>query len=285
MKVFMTTSGVAVQTGEDELSLLDLPHPDPVAALSDNDLDLASSKVERRIELRSATLLAPVPSDGRLFLVGANYCSHIAEAGLHTPERVGGLQVPASAVSAPFEAIVLPEEAPAQVDYEGEIAVVVSTAGHGLAAGTGWRHIAGICVANDVSARDVQLAGMQDGRVANMDAIVRGKSFPTFKPLGPCLLSVDEFRDGQSLTLTTTVNGERRQHATTEEMLFDFAEVVEGISQTNELRPGDVILTGTPAGVGLTEQRFLRSGDIVEISVDRIGTISNTVTDRPISGG
>jgi 2-keto-4-pentenoate hydratase/2-oxohepta-3-ene-1,7-dioic acid hydratase in catechol pathway len=276
MRLFLTPDGIATQSG-DEYALLDVPHRDPVSALLDREHPVEAAAVLRRAPFDEMALLPPVSAGARLFLLGANYRSHIEEAGLVTPARAAGVAVPASAACGPYQPITLPVEAPTQVDYEGEVAVLVGVGGESIAAGKGWDHIAAVCVANDVSARDVQRAGMKDGRVTDISAVIRGKSFPTFKPLGPCVLSIDEVRGCAPLNLTTRVNGEIRQRASTADMLFDFGQVVEGISAISELKPGDVILTGTPAGIGAVSNRFLAAGDVVEVDVDRIGTLRNAV--------
>jgi len=277
VRLYMTADGIARADGDDEMAVLDLSHPDLASALADPDVDLQRAPVRRRLAVEEADLLPPVASSAKLILVGANYRSHIEEASLTTPSRVGGIEIPRSAASPPFAPIVLPAEAPNEVDYEGEIAVIIGTAGRSIGPGSGWDHIAGVCAANDVSARDVQLAGMLDGRVIDMSAIIRGKSFPTFKPLGPCLLTVDELRERDPLELITRVNGVERQRGSTADMIFDFGQIVEGISETIGLEVGDVILTGTPSGVGLVDRRFLEAGDVVEVHVDHIGAVRNPV--------
>jgi 2-keto-4-pentenoate hydratase/2-oxohepta-3-ene-1,7-dioic acid hydratase in catechol pathway len=276
MRLYQTTHGIARADDDDELAVLDVPHPDISALLSDTDVDAAHAPIRARLSKSDAVLLAPNSPAAKLILVGANYRSHIKEAGLQTPTRAMGLPVPAAAICAPFVSITLPAEAPTMVDYEGEIAVVIGRAGRDIPVGSGWDHIAGLCVANDVSARDVQLAGMQNGRVTDIEKIIRGKTFPSFKPIGPCILTADDIRD-RPLTLTTRVNGSQRQHADTSEMLFDFGQVVEQISATIDLTCGDIILTGTPSGVGLADNRYLRAGDVVEVDVDLIGTLCNKV--------
>jgi 2-keto-4-pentenoate hydratase/2-oxohepta-3-ene-1,7-dioic acid hydratase in catechol pathway len=276
MRLYQTSQGIARADDDDELAVLDVPHPDISALLSDTDVDAAHVPIRARLSKSDAVLLAPNSPAAKLILVGANYRSHIKEAGLQTPKRAMGLAVPAAAIGAPFASITLPAEAPTMVDYEGEIAVVIGRAGRDIPAGSGWDHIAGLCVANDVSARDVQLAGMQNGRVTDIEKIIRGKTFPSFKPIGPCILTADDIRD-RPLTLTTRVNGSQRQHADTSEMLFDFGQVVEQISATIDLTCGDIILTGTPSGVGLADNRYLRAGDVVEVDVDLIGTLCNKV--------
>jgi 2-keto-4-pentenoate hydratase/2-oxohepta-3-ene-1,7-dioic acid hydratase in catechol pathway len=276
MRLYQTSKGIARADDDDELAVLDVPHPHISALLSDNDVDAAHVPIRARLSVTDAVLLPPNSPAGQLILVGANYRSHIEEAGLQTPTRAMGLAVPAAAISAPFAPIVLPAEAPTMVDYEGEIAVLIGHPGRDIPAGSGWDHIAGLCVANDISARDVQLAGMQNGQVTDIAKIIKGKTFPSFKPIGPCIVTADDIKDCP-LTLTTRVNGSQRQHAVTSEMLFDFAQVVEQISATIELKPGDIILTGTPSGVGMADNRYLQAGDVVEVEVDLIGTLRNTV--------
>jgi 2-keto-4-pentenoate hydratase/2-oxohepta-3-ene-1,7-dioic acid hydratase in catechol pathway len=277
MRLYVTAEGIARAEGEDEMAVLDLAHPDLMSVLADSDVELGSAPVRHRLPVEEADLLPPVSPSAKLILVGANYRSHIEETGLTTPSRVGGIEIPRGAAGPPFAPIVLPAEAPNEVDYEGEIAVIIGIAGRSIAPGSGWDHIAGVCAANDVSARDVQLAGMQDGRVVDMSAIIKGKSFPTFKPLGPCLLTADELRERDPLELITRVNGVERQRGSTADMIFNFGQIVEGISETMDLEVGDVILTGTPAGVGVVDRRFLEAGDVVEVRVDHIGTVRNTV--------
>jgi 2-keto-4-pentenoate hydratase/2-oxohepta-3-ene-1,7-dioic acid hydratase in catechol pathway len=275
VRLYQTNQGIA-RENNGELAVLDVPHPSIADLLGDTGTDPQRAPIRARLSTSEAVLLAPISSEATLIIVGANYRSHIEEAGLQTPTRAMGLPVPATAISAPFAPIVLPAEAPTMVDYEGEIAVVIGQAGRDIPAGSGWGHIAGLCVANDVSARDVQLAGMQNGRVTDIEKIIKGKTFPSFKPIGPCIVTVDDIRD-RTLALTTRVNGSQRQHADTSEMLFDFGQVVEQISATIDLTCGDIILTGTPSGVGLADNRYLRAGDVVEVDVDLIGTLRNTV--------
>lgn len=276
VRLFQTDHGIA-RGDDDGLAILDLPHENLVELLSDVDTDPAQAQVRRRVSHSDCTIAAPVPASTRIILVGANYRSHIEEAGLRVPTRVMGMPIPATALAGPYDKVALPIEAPTQVDYEGELAVLVGKAGKDIASGSGWDHIAGVCVANDISARDVQHAGFKDGRIVDMNAVLRGKSFPAFKPLGPCIATVDEIRDDGALSLRTRVNGELRQDGTTADMLFDFAAVVEGISAQFEVLVGDVILTGTPSGVGASDGRFLRPGDVVEVEADRIGAVRNEI--------
>jgi 2-keto-4-pentenoate hydratase/2-oxohepta-3-ene-1,7-dioic acid hydratase in catechol pathway len=275
MHLYQTSAGIGrLEAGE--LAILDVPHPDVATLLGDPGADPARARVLERQPLSDATIRMPMRT-GKLILLGANYHSHIKEAGLQVPPRAAGLVIPSLPLNDPFGAIVLPDDAPGQVDYEGEVAVLIGKGGRSIAPGTGWEYIAGLCVANDVSARDVQLAGMEGGRVTDMSLVVKGKAYPTFKPLGPCVVTADEVRHGRGLRLRTLVNGEERQNAQTSDMVFGFAAVVEGVSADIEISPGDIILTGTPAGVGLASRRFLKPGDVVEVEVEGIGAIRNEV--------
>jgi 2-keto-4-pentenoate hydratase/2-oxohepta-3-ene-1,7-dioic acid hydratase in catechol pathway len=174
--------------------------------------------------------------------------------------------------------IVLPLEAADQVDYEAELAVIIGTGGKDIRARDAWNHVGGFTVANDVSARDIQLQGMDNGSVVDMAAIQRSKTFPTFKPLGPAVVTPDEFTQPLDLAITSRVNGELRQSGRTNEMLFSVAQIVEAVSGRIRLTPGDLILTGTPAGVGLASGSYLEDGDTVEVAIEGIGHLRNTVT-------
>lgn len=278
LQLFRTTQGIARADGE-ELAVLDISgQPSIAQLLADTPADVSGIPVRARLAMTDAVLRAPVDSAGRMFLLGLNYRSHIKEVGLQAPPRPIGLPISSTALSGPFAPIVQPPEAPDHVDYEGEIAIVVGRPCHALTQGSGWDHIAGMCVANDVSARDIQHEGTRDGQLVDIAAIVRAKSFPSFKPLGPCIVTADSVRDQGALTVVTRVNGDQRQQGSTDDMVFEFGEIVEALSHQTELHCGDVILTGTPAGVGETSGRFLSAGDVVEVDVAGIGTIRNQVT-------
>ncbi|GAA4554937.1 hypothetical protein GCM10023175_54260 [Pseudonocardia xishanensis] len=169
---------------------------------------------------------------------------------------------------------MLPEFAAEEVDYEGEVALIIGTPARRVKVDRAWHHLAGLTAANDVSARDVQL-----GRRAHVGRpnVPVAKSFDSFKPLGPCMLSADDVDAGQPLVVRTHVDDELRQHASTTDMIFGFAELVSEISHYVTLEPGDVILTGTPAGVAENTGKFLKAGQTVRVEVDGVGTLSNSV--------
>ena len=280
--IYRTPGGLARGEGS-ELLLLDLPYRDLGALLADAGdrrgamLRLREAPVRQRVPVSGADLLAPVAAPGQLVLVGANYADHVAEAGMPTPEAPVFLLVPDTGLAGPMDDIRLPREAPSQVDYEGELAVVLAARGSDIPVARGWEHIAGLTVVNDVSARDVQLSAMRAGTIHDVETLARAKSFPTFKPLGPAALMADDLAEQPDLQLQTFVNGQVRQQGRTSEMLFDLAEIIAYVSSRMELRAGDVLLTGTPSGVGLADGHYLAAGDRVEVRVEGIGSLHNTV--------
>jgi 2-keto-4-pentenoate hydratase/2-oxohepta-3-ene-1,7-dioic acid hydratase in catechol pathway len=174
-----------------------------------------------------------------------------------------------NALNGPHDPIVLPRTS-LQVDWEVELAVIIGREGKRILRKDAFDHIAGFCVMNDVSGRDVQLSESQ---------WFRGKSFDTFAPLGPAIVTPDEIADVHNLRLTTEVNGERMQDGNTRDLIFDVPAIIEFISQDITLVPGDVIATGTPSGVGFFRDPpiVLKEGDAVECSIENIGGIRNEV--------
>jgi 2-keto-4-pentenoate hydratase/2-oxohepta-3-ene-1,7-dioic acid hydratase in catechol pathway len=285
MRLYRTTRGLARGDG-DALLLLDLPHPDVGSLLADDIARARTARVTDRVAPDSVTLLAPVSAPATVVVVGANYRDHVVEAGIVMPAAPQFFTVPAGRdfFTAHGSPIVLPAEAPGQVDYEAELAVVIGIGGKDIRAADAWHHVGGFSVANDVSARDVQFRGMRDGSVVDLPAIQRSKTFPTFKPMGPAVVTPDEFTQPLDLTITTHVNGEQRQQGRTADMLFPVAEIIEAVSATITLAPGDVLLTGTPAGVGLASGSYLKAGDTVVVAIDGIGELRNAVTAEGLPG-
>lgn len=272
-RVAQTARGVARIEGE-EVHLLDLA-PSLDELLRAGLLDRASTAPVREVAaLGTVPLLAPVRRPGKICVVGLNYAAHAREIGADVPSHPRFHFAAGSAVGNPGDAIVLPEIAAEEVDYEGEVALVIGATARRVDVDRAWRHVAGLTAANDVSARDVQL-----GRRAHVGRpnVPVAKSFDSFKPLGPCMLSADDVDAGQPFVVRTYVDEEVRQQASTADMIFGFAELVAEISQYVTLEPGDVILTGTPAGVAENTGRFLRAGQTVRVEVDGVGTLSNPV--------
>ena len=222
------------------------------------------------VEPRSrARLCAPIPRPGKVIGVARNYVAHAAERGSEPPEEPVLFLKSSSAVIGPEDEILLPEVS-VQVDYEGELAVVIGRTGRNLDPADALASVAGYCAANDVSARDFQ-------NVRGQRFI--GKSCDTFAPLGPVLVTVDEIADPQDLAIRTTLSGEVVQSGRTKEMIFPVAAILAFASRLMTLEPGDVVLTGTPEGVGVARvpPRFLQDGDVVEVAVERVGRLRNYV--------
>lgn len=222
------------------------------------------------LPLEACRLLAPIPAPGKLLFSGLNYRSHTEEnpAAVLPVSPQFFAKLP-SAVIGPGETIVLPAPE-SQVDYEVELAAVIGVTTRAVTRENALDCVFGYTVVNDVSARDVQFRDNQ---------ITTGKGFDTFCPMGPAIALAGGIPDPQALRVESYVNGERRQSSATADMLFSVAELIAFISAHITLYPGDVISTGTPAGVGTFRKPplFLQPGDVVEVAVDAIGSLRNPV--------
>lgn len=220
-------------------------------------------------ELAELRLLAPVPTPSKFIAVGRNYRAHAAESGSQVPDEPMLFGIMPSAVNDPYGDVVLPTQSD-QIDWEGELAVVIGKRARRVEQAQALNFIAGYTVINDFSARDLQRRDVQWSRA---------KSFDTFKPMGPCLTSVDELGLAEDLHLSVKVNGKQKQDARTSLMVFPVAVLIEYISAFCTLQPGDIIATGTPAGVGQGEnpKSFLKAGDVVETEIDGIGRMVNRI--------
>jgi 2-keto-4-pentenoate hydratase/2-oxohepta-3-ene-1,7-dioic acid hydratase in catechol pathway len=168
----------------------------------------------------------------------------------------------------------LPRTAPDRVDYEGELGIVVGRSGRDIPEESAWDFVAGATVADDISARDIQ-SGENPGLPMASPALAKG--FDGFKPLGPALLTTDELRQYDTLGITTEVNGVVRQSSSTAELVFSVPALLAFVSSFLTLEAGDVVLTGTPGGTGVAGGRFLEAGDVVAVTVEHIGTLTNTI--------
>lgn len=236
------------------------------------------ASVKEVVPLDAVATLPPVRRPGKVCIVGLNYSDHAREIGAEPPAAPRFSWAAGSAVVGPHDDIVLPGLAPGEVDYEGELALVIGARAERVAEQHAWRYVAGITAANDVSARDVQLGR---GAHASGPNIGVAKSFDTFKPLGPALLTADELGPDTPLRIRTRVDGEVRQSSTTANLIFGVERLVSTISHYATLEPGDVVLTGTPGGVALTTGRYLTDGQVVEVKLERVGTLRNRVVRRP----
>ncbi|WP_286900169.1 MULTISPECIES: fumarylacetoacetate hydrolase family protein [Achromobacter] len=241
------------------------PLPDTLAPLRLSDVDLR----------------APLPRPRRnVWCVGRNYHAHAKELSASVfkdndanPESwpIVFTKVPECVVG-PHAQVLLPVGVSAQIDYEAELGVVIGKTGKNIARGAAMEHVFGYTVINDVTARDVQMRHQQWDM---------GKSFDTFCPMGPWIVTADAF-DGTRTRVRCWVNGELRQDGPTENMIFDIPALIETISRGITLYPGDVIATGTPAGVGmgLTPPRYLATGDVVRVEVEGLGSIENEFVEK-----
>ena len=260
---------LAIEGAEGWLAL-DLDHADLVRLLRESGGELPPPAAD------SAAIAEPDFSfplrPGKVIAIGLNYMDHVRESGVEPPPRPLVFAKFPSTVIGPGQPIVLNPAVAERVDWEGELALVV---GRPLTKATPEEAMAavfGYTIANDVSARDVQFA---DGQW------IRGKNLDSFCPLGPVIVGAADVGDPQSLRLRTSVNGEVVQDASTAEMIFPVAELLSFCSQSFTLEPGDVMLTGTPWGCGefMQPQRSLAHGDLVEIDIERVGTLRNPVLD------
>lgn len=220
---------------------------------------------------RGAKLLPPVPNPAKIVCVGLNYRDHAAESGVPIPKDPVLFSKYATALIGPEESIVLPAVSQ-EVDYEAELVIVIGKKGRHLTKENAAACIAGYTIGHDVSARDWQLK--KDGKQWMV-----GKTFDTFAPLGPELVTADEVGDPHALSIKLRLNGQTMQDSNTRQMIFSTAEVVAYLSQVFTLEPGDLVYTGTPPGVGAARKPpvFLKGGDVVEIEIDKLGVLRNPV--------
>jgi 2-keto-4-pentenoate hydratase/2-oxohepta-3-ene-1,7-dioic acid hydratase in catechol pathway len=221
------------------------------------------------VKRSEAYWLAPVPRPGKILCIGLNYRDHAAESNMPIPERPVVFSKFATAVIAPGEAVVLPP-ASAQVDYEAELAVVIGRHAKNVSASRAFDCVLGYTAFNDVSARDFQFA---DGQWQ------RGKSCDTFAPMGPKIVTSDVVPNPHQLSIKLTLNGQTMQNSNTDQLIFGVPQLIEFLSQTITLEPGDVIATGTPPGVGFARKPpvFLRAGDVMEVDIESVGKLNSQV--------
>lgn len=222
------------------------------------------------IGIDSAILDVPLDCTGKLLAIGRNYLAHIEETRATRPDHPLLFGKFPSSLTGPYADVAIDPELTREADYEVELAVVIGPGGRSIVAADAYRAVVGYAVANDLSSRDNQRDESQ---------WIRSKSFDGFCPLGPWITTSDEVADPANLRLTTDVNGERRQDSNTSLMLFGIPELIEYLSQGISLLPGDVVLTGTPSGVGLGMEppRFLQPGDVVRCEIESLGHLENTM--------
>ncbi len=225
----------------------------------------ATAKSAKRMALSSVRLLAPVARPGKVFAIGLNYADHIAESNMETPANQVWFTKAVTSVNGPYDAIEIAKNGPF-VDYEIELVAVIGKRGRNIANADAAAHVFGYCVGNDVTERAWQHRTPQWSL---------GKSFDTHAPIGPWITTADEAGDPHALGLRCFVNGEKRQESNTKHLVFNVWDQIEHLSQAMTLEPGDLIFTGTPAGIGaaMEPRRFLKAGDIVRCEIDGLGAI------------
>ncbi len=220
-------------------------------------------------DIEEVDILPPIKYPGKIICLGLNYKSHVLETGREMPSDIVIFMKPRTSVAGPYDIIDVPKIIK-QLDYEGELAIVVGRRGRFIGVEEAHNYILGYMIMNDLSARDFQFS---DGQWT------RGKGFDGFAPIGPWIVTLDEIGDPHKLRIRTWVNDELRQDGSTSEMIFKIPEIVSRVSMVMTLEPGDIISTGTPAGVGFVhgEDKLLKDGDKVRIEIEGIGFIENTV--------
>jgi 2-keto-4-pentenoate hydratase/2-oxohepta-3-ene-1,7-dioic acid hydratase in catechol pathway len=219
----------------------------------------------------TATLLSPVPDPSKIICLGLNYRDHAVETGAEIPAEPIVFSKYSTSLIGHGAEILLPEES-SQVDYEAELVVVIGRGGRRIKRENALEHVAGYTIGHDVSARDWQLS--KPGKQWMM-----GKTFDTFAPVGPAIVTPSEVEDPHALGIRLRLNGQTMQESTTAQLIFKVDEIVAYLSKVFTLQPGDLIFTGTPPGVGMARKPplWLKPGDVVEVEIDKLGVLRNTV--------
>ena len=250
-------------------------HPDLLSLISSgNDETIPGAMTNaKRYELADVQLLPPIMKPDKILCIGLNYESHRKETGRPVAKYPTIFTRFANTQIGHQEPIWLPSES-TNLDYEGELAVIIGKSGWKIPEEKALEHIAGYSCYNDATIRDWQRHTSQ---------FTPGKNFPHTGSFGPWLVTADEIPDPSSLSLTTRLNGEVMQHATTDMLIFTIPVLINYISRFTQLEPGDVISTGTPGGVGFKRdpQIFMKTGDIVKVEISGIGTLTNSIKDEP----
>lgn len=270
----------AGQSRAEELSQALLP-ADPVAFIANGDfaikaakeaIDYAASIKEASFfyKIDTVTLGSPILRPNKIICVGLNYRDHINEMKREIPTVPLIFAKYSPAIIGPHDDIPLNAHLTQKLDYEGELAFVIGKKGKNISKENALDYVAGYCVVNDITARDMQKRTLQ---------WLQGKTLDASLPMGPYLVTKDEVADPHKLDITLTVNGEVRQQSNTEHLVFDVPYLVEFLSHIVTLEPGDVVCTGTPGGVGEARGIFLKAGDVVKVEVESLGYIENCIVE------
>jgi 2,4-diketo-3-deoxy-L-fuconate hydrolase len=219
------------------------------------------------VEFEPARLGAPIPAPRQVFALAVNYPDHAGEAGATLPGAPYVFAKFPSCITGPHDDVILPSD---RADWEAELVVVIGRRAHHVAENDAWDHVAGLTIGQDISERRVQFG-------KPIPNLTMAKSFPTFGPTGPAIVTLDEIADRDALPLTCSINGETMQHANTRDMVFTVPQMIAAISANVPLLPGDLIFTGTPAGVGSTRdpRRYLAPGDVIDSAIEGLGAMRN----------
>jgi len=273
-------SGIGVLDGDGVIPLAGTGLPTTMVefvALGAAGLQRAGAVTATPVPLADVHLLAPIRPRNNIMCVGKNYYEHakeFADSGFDASQKQIVPDEPViftkalSSLSDPGDDVRVSADPTNTSDYEGELAVVIGPGGHQISEADAWDHVYGYTIVNDVTVRDLQKRHVQ---------FFIGKSAHTYCPMGPALVTADEISDVTTLRLQTRINGELRQDTTLKELIFDIPALIAAISTVVLLEPGDVIATGTPVGVGLgfTPPKFLVPGDVMEVSIEALGTLVN----------
>jgi acylpyruvate hydrolase len=276
MRLVTITHGQGTAAGVldgDEVRIVD-GYADVGALLADEQggLEAAANAAGETVAYDESALRRPILEPGATFCVGLNYATHIQEMGRDLPTNPTLFSKLARALTDPYAPIPLPSVSD-QLDYEGELCVVIGRSGRDIANADAWSHVGGLTVLNDVTVRDYQWRTPQ---------WFAGKTWEASTPVGPVVVTPDEIDSVDELELVVRVDGEERQRATIDDLVFDVPRLIEDISRIVTLRPGDLIATGTPGGVGaaMDPKGFLADGSVVEVEIGGIGTLRNRVEAR-----
>jgi 2-keto-4-pentenoate hydratase/2-oxohepta-3-ene-1,7-dioic acid hydratase in catechol pathway len=238
---------------------------------------------KQRISAKGAKLLAPIPDPGLVLSVGMNYHEHLKEMKTPVPEKPAAFTKSVASIIASGEPIEAPASNPDMLDWEGEFSVVIGRPCHRVKAAQALDYVAGYTLVNDVSARDwvapiFKAQGIM-GPIHAWEHNLLGKMFPTFCPMGPCIATRDELPDPANVRIQTRLNGQVMQDANTDDLVFSVVQLIEYYSQFYLFKPGDVITTGSPSGVGFgrNPKLFMKPGDVVEVEVRQIGVLRNFI--------
>ena len=265
-----------------DLEVLGGPSADPMVALAHPDVlsELSAGLADRTPTgaLAAVVLGPPVPRPQKSFGVGLNYAAHAAEGGVEPPASPMVFTKFPSCLVGPTAEVEIRSDG---CDYEGELVVVIGNGGKDITIEDAWDHVVGVTVGQDISDRPAQFAA----KPPHFDL---GKSFDTFGPIGPVVVSTDELPDRDALHIICEINGEVRQDGNTSALIFDVPTLVSFLSSITTLVTGDIIFTGTPEGVGMAQGKWLADGDVITTTIDGVGTMANRVVrisdPRPVRG-